>query len=131
MLGVSTCSAVYILFSLVVYDSSHRERKGFMVGAADSVSLLFELWFWQQQSSSSSERGRSLFIVGYTKILGTGSCSLLIHYFVSLVSYFLFSLPIFSRYAGPFDHAGVGFGSTKNTSSSTSILDLFIVGDEI
>jgi len=82
-----------------------------MVGAADSVSLLFELWFWQQQSSSSEREGVFLLsVIPRFWGLGVVLCSFTISY---LLSAFFVSLPIFSRYAGPFDHAGAGVGSTK------------------
>jgi len=110
--GVSTCSAVYNSFSLVVYDShTGKERVSWPAGAGDSVSLLFELWAGNNNRRRRASEKESL-IVGYTKILGTGSCFCSFRYFVSLVNFFL-SLPIFSSYAGPFDHAGVEFGSTE------------------
>lgn len=89
----------------------------------NSVSLLFEFMVWQQQIVVV-ERARRSLIVGYTKILGAGSLFLLFSLFrISCQLFFSSLLPIFCRYAGLVDHAGVEFGPRKNTSSFTSAID--------
>lgn len=111
MLGVSTCSAVYNSFSLVVYDS-HTGKERFSWPVWAEIRCLCYLSYGLATTIVVVERARrSLLIVGYTKILGTGSCFCSFRYFVSRQLFL--SLPISSSYAGPFDHAGVEFGSTE------------------
>jgi hypothetical protein len=104
--------------SLVVYDSSHtgKERFSWPVGAGDLVYLLFELWFGNNYRRRRASEKESL-IVGYTKILGTGSCFCSIRYFVSLVNFFFlyrFSLAMLVLLIMLVS----SLGQRKNTSSS-------------
>lgn len=102
---------------------SHRERKVSWLVGAEIRSLLFELWFGNNRRRASE---RSLYCRLYHmsgRFWDTGSCfcGFAISYLLSLSFSFLHR---FSLTTGPLDHAGVGFGLRKNTSSSTSIFDL-------
>ena len=82
----------------------------------DSVYLLFELWFGNNYRRRRASEKESL-IVGYTKILGTGSCFCSIRYFVSLVNFFFlyrFSLAMLVLLIMLVS----SLGQRKNTSSS-------------
>ncbi|THX87519.1 hypothetical protein D6D04_00850 [Aureobasidium pullulans] len=118
-----------LLFTILLFlfTTLTQGKKGFMAGrGGDSVSLLFELWFGNNRRRASE---RSLYCRLYHmsgRFWDTGSCfcGFAISYLLSLSFSFLHR---FSLTTGPLDHAGVGFGLRKNTSSSTSIFDLFPV----
>lgn len=118
-----------LLFTILLFlfTTLTQGKKGFMAGrGGDSVSLLFELWFGNNRRRASE---RSLYCRLYHmsgRFWDTGSCfcGFAISYLLSLSFSFLHR---FSLTTGPLDHAGVGFGLRKNTSSSTSIFDLVLV----
>lgn len=79
------CCLQFFLF----FTTLTQGKKGFMAGrCGNSVSLLFEFMVWQQQIVV--ERARRSLIVGYTKILGTGSLFLLFSLFRISCQLFLF-----------------------------------------
>ncbi|KEQ89387.1 hypothetical protein M438DRAFT_5743 [Aureobasidium pullulans EXF-150] len=118
-----------LLFTILLFlfTTLTQGKKGFMAGrGGDSVSLLFELWFGNNRRRASE---RSLYCRLYHmsgRFWDTGSCfcGFAISYLLSLSFSFLHR---FSLTTGPLDHAGVGFGLRKNTSSSTSVFDLVLV----
>ncbi|THY96846.1 hypothetical protein D6C95_05082 [Aureobasidium pullulans] len=118
-----------LLFTILLFlfTTLTQGKKGFMAGrGGDSVSLLFELWFGNNRRRASE---RSLYCRLYHmsgRFWDTGSCfcGFAISYLLSISFSFLHR---FSLTTGPLDHAGVGFGLRKNTSSSTSMFDLVVV----
>lgn len=108
--GVYLLCCSQFLFSCCL-RLSHRERKDFMAGPGEGFGV-FVIWVmgWRQQSSSASEK--ESFDCRLYQDAGNWELFLLISLFRISCQLFL-SLPISSSYAGPFDHAGVEFGSTE------------------
>ena len=88
MLGVLTCSLFTIPFSCCLRLFT-QGKKGFHGRSGGRFGVfVFELWFGHNNRRRRASEKESL-IVGYTKILGTGSCLCSLRYFVSLVKFFL------------------------------------------
>lgn len=121
MLGVSACSAVYNPFSSCL-RLSHRERKvSWPVGAEIRCLCYLSFMVWQQQIVVVRASEKESYCRLYQDSGDWESVFALSLFRISCQLFpFPLLLPIFSRYAGLVDHAGVEFGPRKNTSSFTS-----------